>query len=320
MARCTPRLVARHTDRMAAVLPGPRRLGRAGAVIVFLAWSAIHNAAENLARAKIASGFGFWDNTAGFDISQTLIDYIDDIELRPRVLGRPAQHAAGRRPRHRARDHPRLPHRHRAAVEQLARRQALHRLCRDHPQHPAAAAAAVLVQRRAQGAARDAREPGDPGRRISQQPRPVPAGAGVSARLVAWRWRVARARASSVLSPAIAGRRRRQMATGQQAPVLWVTLGLVIALPLDRAGAVARSRSAFSWPEARRLQLRGRIADEPRTRRPDHGAVDLYGGLYRRDRARRAGVGGARPARGGRRSASGAACRCGWSSSRRRCA
>src|ERR1700712_5420830 len=45
------------------------------AVIVFLAWSAIHNAAENLARAKIATGFGFWDNTAGFDISQTLIGY-----------------------------------------------------------------------------------------------------------------------------------------------------------------------------------------------------------------------------------------------------
>jgi general L-amino acid transport system permease protein len=45
------------------------------AVIVFLLWSAIHNAAENLARAKIASGFGFWENTAGFDISQTLIDY-----------------------------------------------------------------------------------------------------------------------------------------------------------------------------------------------------------------------------------------------------
>jgi ABC-type amino acid transport system permease subunit len=41
------------------------------AVIVFLLWSAINNAAENLARAKIASGFGFWDNTAGFDISQT---------------------------------------------------------------------------------------------------------------------------------------------------------------------------------------------------------------------------------------------------------
>jgi general L-amino acid transport system permease protein len=44
-------------------------------VVVFLCWSAIHNAAENLARAKIASGFGFWENTAGFDISQSLIPY-----------------------------------------------------------------------------------------------------------------------------------------------------------------------------------------------------------------------------------------------------
>jgi general L-amino acid transport system permease protein len=45
------------------------------AVILYLAWSAINNAVENLARAKIASGFGFWNTTAGFDISQTLIDY-----------------------------------------------------------------------------------------------------------------------------------------------------------------------------------------------------------------------------------------------------
>ena len=33
------------------------------------------NAIDNLARAQIASGFGFWDQTAGFDISQTLIEY-----------------------------------------------------------------------------------------------------------------------------------------------------------------------------------------------------------------------------------------------------
>jgi general L-amino acid transport system permease protein len=44
-------------------------------IIAFLAWGAITNAADNLARAKIASGFGFWDNTAGFDISQSLIQY-----------------------------------------------------------------------------------------------------------------------------------------------------------------------------------------------------------------------------------------------------
>src|SRR5437764_15121330 len=45
------------------------------AAIVFLAYSAVRNAADNLARAKIASGFGFWGQTAGFDISQTLIEY-----------------------------------------------------------------------------------------------------------------------------------------------------------------------------------------------------------------------------------------------------
>src|SRR5215813_4405639 len=45
------------------------------AAIAFLAWAAVTNAIDNLTRAKIASGFGFWDNTAGFDISQTLIDY-----------------------------------------------------------------------------------------------------------------------------------------------------------------------------------------------------------------------------------------------------
>jgi general L-amino acid transport system permease protein len=45
------------------------------AIIVFLAYSAVKNAADNLARAKIASGFGFWNQTAGFDISQTLIEY-----------------------------------------------------------------------------------------------------------------------------------------------------------------------------------------------------------------------------------------------------
>jgi general L-amino acid transport system permease protein len=39
------------------------------------AYGAIRNAVDNLARAHIASGFGFWDVPAGFDISQALIDY-----------------------------------------------------------------------------------------------------------------------------------------------------------------------------------------------------------------------------------------------------
>ncbi len=59
----------------------PRRFGNVAlqlallAVIVGLAYAAAHNAAQNLANAHITSGFGFWNNTAGFDISQTLIPY-----------------------------------------------------------------------------------------------------------------------------------------------------------------------------------------------------------------------------------------------------
>ena len=44
-------------------------------VIGFLVYGAASNAIDNLEKAHIASGFGFWDNTAGFDISQTLISY-----------------------------------------------------------------------------------------------------------------------------------------------------------------------------------------------------------------------------------------------------
>ena len=44
-------------------------------IIAFLVLGATVNVIEHLRRAHIASGFGFWDNTAGFDISQTLIPY-----------------------------------------------------------------------------------------------------------------------------------------------------------------------------------------------------------------------------------------------------
>ena len=44
-------------------------------IVAALVYGAASNAVENLQRARIASGFGFWDNTAGFDISQTLISY-----------------------------------------------------------------------------------------------------------------------------------------------------------------------------------------------------------------------------------------------------
>jgi general L-amino acid transport system permease protein len=40
-----------------------------------LAWMVVSNTIHNLRKQNIASGFGFWNNTAGFDISQTLISY-----------------------------------------------------------------------------------------------------------------------------------------------------------------------------------------------------------------------------------------------------
>jgi general L-amino acid transport system permease protein len=45
------------------------------AAVGALGAAAAINAANNLAAAHIASGFKFWNNTAGFDISQTLIAY-----------------------------------------------------------------------------------------------------------------------------------------------------------------------------------------------------------------------------------------------------
>ena len=48
-------------------------------VIGLLVYGATINAVDHLRRAHIASGFGFWDTTAGFDISQTLIPYSADV-------------------------------------------------------------------------------------------------------------------------------------------------------------------------------------------------------------------------------------------------
>lgn len=45
--------------------------------LAFIGWIA-HNTIENLQRANIASGFDFFWNRAGFDISQTLISYTND--------------------------------------------------------------------------------------------------------------------------------------------------------------------------------------------------------------------------------------------------
>jgi len=55
-------------------------------VLGFLAYGAIQNMASNLARASIATGFAFWNHTAGFDISQTLIPYAPDVSTYGRAF------------------------------------------------------------------------------------------------------------------------------------------------------------------------------------------------------------------------------------------
>ena len=114
----------------------------------FLAYEAVTNAIENLRAARIASGFGFMGEAAGFDINQAFIEYsAAGSDLRRGLHRRPAQHPDRRRDRHRAGDHHRLHDGHRAAVEELAARQGRLGLRRDHPQPAAPAPAAVLVQR-----------------------------------------------------------------------------------------------------------------------------------------------------------------------------
>ena len=56
------------------------------AAVGFLVFGAATNAIENLRRAHIASGFGFWDTTAGFEISQTLISYSADVSTYGRAF------------------------------------------------------------------------------------------------------------------------------------------------------------------------------------------------------------------------------------------
>jgi general L-amino acid transport system permease protein len=56
------------------------------AVILFLAYEAVGNAIVNLRRANIATGFAFWNHTAGFDISQTLIAYSPDLSTNARAF------------------------------------------------------------------------------------------------------------------------------------------------------------------------------------------------------------------------------------------
>ena len=71
------------TGRLSAMFYDPKVRGLISQVVlavllVVLVWWIIGNTAENLKRSNIASGFGFLNGRAGFDIAQTPIPYTSD--------------------------------------------------------------------------------------------------------------------------------------------------------------------------------------------------------------------------------------------------
>ena len=226
------------------------------AIIVFLAWSAISNAIDNLARAKIASGFGFWDNTAGFDISQTLIDYSTASTygrafwvglintLLVAALGIVFATILG----------------FVIGIARLSKNWLLSRMAgcyveiiRNLPLLLQLLFWYNAVLNALPGIRESLAFPG--GIFLNNRglfvPQPVPQ-AGFDATLVALAAGVTGAIAFRIWA------RRRQMRTGQQAPVLWVTLALVLALPLAVL-ALSGFPVTFNYPEAGRFNIRGGV-------------------------------------------------------------
>ena len=224
------------------------------AVIVFLAWSAINNAAENLARAKIASGSGFWENTAGFDISQTLIEYqatstygrafwvglINTLVVAGLgiVLATILGFLIG--------------------IARLSKNWLLGRIAgfyvetiRNIP---------LLLQLLFWYNAVLKALPG------TRESLAIPGGGFLNNRGLFLPQPIFEPSASFALIGLVLGliasigyrvwARRRQMRTGQQAPVLWVTLGLIVALPLAVL-ALSGFPISFNFPEAGRFNMRG---------------------------------------------------------------
>ena len=243
--------------------------------------------------------------------------FVEHLDIRTRVLGRPAQHVAGRRHRLRARDHLRLHHRHRAAVAKLAGVASGRRLCRAHPQHPAAAANPVLVQRRSQIAAGIARQRRVAVRRLPQQSRPVPAAAGFCAgfrrRRHCFRDRPRRCDRPVSVGAAPSGAHRR---AGPHSLDDADRDLRIAAARLHRGRAAAVLRHSRHGP----LQYPRRPRNFAGIRSAPAGADALYGGLHRRSGARRRAVrfNAARPKRR-RRSACVRERFCAWSWCRRRC-
>lgn len=229
--------------------------------IAFLVIEATLNARENLQRQKIASGFGFWDSIAGFPISQALIPYSEAASTYGQafwvgflntlvvaaigiVLATMLGFAMG--------------------VARLSKNVLVAGVARWYVE--IIRNLPLLLQLlfwynavlKALPAVRDSI--GMPfGSYLNQRglfmPQPV-AEPGFSFVLAAFVAGILGARAYRVWA------RRRQDLTGQQAPVGWVTLGLVVVLPLLVFLALGRPLS-FDFPSAGKFNIIGGMVVQP---------------------------------------------------------
>jgi general L-amino acid transport system permease protein len=231
------------------------------AAVALLVYGAISNAIENLARAKIASGFGFWYNTAGFDISQTLIEYSSQASTYGRAfwvgllntllvagLGIIFATILG----------------FIVGIARLSKNWLVSRLASGYVEtirnlplllqllfwynavlkalpdirDSLALGAGTFLNNRGLFLPQPIAKPGFAAVQVALL-------IGVAGSLVYWHWA-----------------RKRQMRTGQQAPVMWVALGLVVGLPLAML-LFAGFPLEFSFPEKGRFNIRGGIEVVP---------------------------------------------------------
>jgi len=249
--------------------------------VIFLVYSGISNAIDNLARAGIASGLGFFGERAGFDIGQSFIPYTNDstylraffvgllntmvVAIIGIFLATVIGFIVGLA---------RLSKNYLVQkfatvyVETLRNIPLLLQLLFWYK-----AVLSILPSPRAGGL-----EPGvevvfNLNNRGLYMPRIIPEG---GAELVGY------ALVLAIVAWIVIGRwaKKRQMATGQQFPVFFTGLGLVIVLPL-LTFLVAR----ICQPSG--FQHGWRLGDPARVHGASSGAVALHGFVHRRNRPRR---------------------------------
>src|SRR3984893_5955873 len=258
------------------------------AVLAWIGYELVAKPRANLQAQRITSGFGFLNNTAGFDVSQSLIPYSgSDTYSRVFLVG--------------------LVNTLVVAIIGIffatiigfivAIGPYLRRLCRTDPQPAAAVPDPVLVSRRARGAAKSAAEHFAVRQRFPLQPRVRDSEADRQSRFRAFRIRRSgwdrRFAAVAVVCAPPAVRER------PDDPDL-----ALCARPADRPAASDRAdlwrAGQLRNSRTQGVQFLRRLAANSGIRGADAGAVDLNRSPHRRDRARRNSV-GSQGTDGGRR-------------------